>query len=192
MQKLLITTAQGCALFAAMAIASGPAQAAVFDNWYGKVSAGVSANAEVAGLELEDGLSAGAAIGTDFGPLRIEAGADHIGHTLNLGGAEADASAIYASGTVYADFKATDNIGLFIGAGGGLANAEASLFGTNVTGDGLAWHVKAGAAARMNDRMIFEVAVTHIEADLDFDVGGGQVNADYTSNFVGAGIRFAF
>lgn len=189
--KLLTTAAQVCAVMGAIAaFTATPAHAA--EGLYGAVSGSVAMDGDINGLSVDEGNAFGVAVGAEWKALRIEANVDRVSHEINLGGAAADASAMVYGGSAFLDFPITEKLGLFAGGGGGYADAEASLFGTDLTGDGISWNVKAGAAFRLSDTLIGEAYIKHIEADLDMDVpGGGQFNVDYAANFAGVGLRLA-
>lgn len=153
---------------------------------YGKVSLGQSGG-EIEGVTLDDGTAYGAALGTSLGPVRVEAGVDHISGSINFG-PTISAEALDYHATAYLDLPVGEHASLFAGAGLDYVDGQASFFGTDIEASGDGWHWAAGGAYRLNDRMIAEAQYRHVSADLDADFVGA-VNLD--ADVVTLGLRLA-
>lgn len=162
-------------------------QAAMAAPLYGKVSVGVS-DAEVSGLQLDEGLSYGAAIGTAVGPFRVEAGVDRLSGSFDFFGPSINADATDFRASAFLDLPMGDRASVFAGAGVDYIDAEASAFGTEIGADGTGWHWAVGGAYRLADGIVGEVQYRHLAADLDADFIG-DVDLDATQ--VSVGLRFA-
>ncbi len=176
--KTIIQSVAAAALFAPCFISTAHA-----DEWYGKVSVGQS-EADVSGLTLDEGTSYGAALGTSVGPVRVEAGVARLSGDY-AGIVSADALDYHA--TAYLDLPVGANASLFAGAGVDYIDGEGSIFGSSIDASGEGWHWAVGGAYRLNDRMIGEVQFRQIEADLDTDFGGVDLEAQEMS----IGLRLA-
>lgn len=177
-------TILGAALLAPVLVV--PANAA--EGWYGKVSIGQNINTEVSGIQLNDDMTYGAAVGTAVGPVRVEAGVDRVAGDLNLGFASVQANALDWSVTGYLDLPVGDNASVFGGLGVGYIDAEANAFGTTIDGSGTEWHYAVGGAYRLNDRLIVEAQYRHTEAD---SISTDFVDVDLSFDAVTAGFRLA-
>lgn len=149
--------------------------AANAEDIYLKASIGTTMGVDVEGLELDDGAVFGGAIGTGFGPLRVELGATHIDTGFaNL----IDADAMDYSATAYLDWNITEKSSLYVGAGLDYIDASATIYGYSVDGSGEGWHYSAGYARRFGESLILEAQYTHTDADLDFEGYGLGVEID--------------
>lgn len=163
-------------------------QAAMAAPLYGKVSVGQS-EAEVSGINLDEGLSYGAAVGTAVGPFRVEAGVDRLSGSLDFFGPSINADATDFRASAFLDLPVGDRASVFAGAGVDYIDAEASAFGTEIGAEGAGWHWAVGGAYRLSENIIGEVQYRQLSADLDADFIG-DVDLDATQ--VSAGLRFAF
>lgn len=57
-------------------------------------------------------------------------------------------------------------------------DASASIFGTEINGDGQGWSYAYGGAYRLSDNLVGEVQVRHLEADLSTDFGDVDLASD--------------
>lgn len=163
---------------AAMLCFAGAANAAPF---YLKAEIG-TADVAVEGINLDDGQTYGAAVGTSVGPVRVEAGVRHVDTGLDLFGVSAD-GLDYAA-TAYFDFAITERTGVFVGAGVDYITAEASIGPwAAFDAEGTGYHYAAGVAHRVSDNAILEAQYRHTEADLD--------GLDLELDAVTIGARFA-
>lgn len=138
-------------------------------NYYVKAEVGQVMDAEAGGFALGDDPTVGGYVGTAVGPLRVEGGVSRLSADTDFG-IEFQADALYYNATAYLDLPS----GFFVGAGVGYMDAEAEFGPVSFEDDGYAYHVAGGYAARLNDRMVGEVQVRYIDADLDTI---GDVNA---------------
>lgn len=167
-----------CAFFAIPSMASAAPM-------YVKIEAGSTANTEVEGIALSDDLAYGAALGADFGPVRVEAGVSHFGaDILSI----ATASALNYRATAFVDFGVTDRSAFYAGAGLDYITAEANLLTYSVDGEGDGWHYVVGYSWALNDAITLDANVRHVEADLDFGVVS---DVSLETDLVSAGIRLA-
>lgn len=175
------------AALAAVSAFSAPAHASPF---YVKASVGQTTNSQLGAgggsIDLSDSLAYGGDVGTSFGPVRVEAGVDHLAGAINLG-PTISATALDYHATGYLDLPVGSNASVYAGAGVDYVDGSAHFFGSSISGNGTGWHYAVGAAYRLNDRMIGEVQVRHIDASLSTDYG----DVDFTSDEVTAGVRFA-
>lgn len=149
-------------------------------EFYVKAEIGTTIDTQASGLELNDDLTYGAYVGTDVGPLRVEAGVAHLAASTSIFGTEIATSAIDYSATAYLDHSS----GLYVGAGVDYIQAEATVGGwwsDDYSGTG--WHVAGGYATRVSDNAVVEFQVRYTEADLDV--------ADLTTTAATVGVRFA-
>ncbi len=163
---------------AILACSAAPAFAAPF---YLKAEIGTT-DVAVEGINLDDGQTYGAAVGTAIGPVRVEAGVRHVDTGLDLFGVSAEG--LDYSATAYFDFAVTERTGVFVGAGVDYITAEASFgpfFSTDTEGTG--YHYAAGVAHRVSENTILEAQYRHTEADLD--------GLDLELDAVTVGARFA-
>lgn len=158
------------------------AQTASAAPFYAKVSVGETSNAAVEGIDLNDGFAYGGAVGTSVGPVRVEAGVDHLSGDI---GSFVDVDAWDYSVTGYLDLPITENTGVFAGAGLDYIDASANLGFTSIDGEGNGWHWTVGAAHRFAPGLIGEVAYRSTSADLDTDFG--SLEAEYST--VSLGLR---
>lgn len=174
----------GAALIALCAGQALLADDASAGEWYGKVSIGES-SAAIEGIDLNEGLSYGAAIGTSVGPVRVEAGVDHIsGDFAGI----LDAEALVYSGTAYLDLPVGDNASVFVGAGLDYVDGEGSIPGFAIDASGTGYHLAAGGAYRLSPNVIAEAQWRRIEADLEADfIGDVEMEADVLT----VGLRLA-
>lgn len=151
---------------------------------YAKFSVGQS-DAELNGIDLGDGLAYGAGLGTNVGPVRVEAGVDHIAGTLNFG-PTIEATALDYHATAYLDLP-VGNANLFAGAGLDYVDGEASFFGNTLSAEGDGWHWAVGASYRLAEGLTGEAQFRQISADLDSDFGP----VDLDASVVTIGLRLA-
>lgn len=178
--NILKTTAALAALTAGAAIFTCPANAG---EWYGTVKVGQT-QSSVEGIDLNDGLAYGAALGTSVGPVRVEVGADHLAGDF---GNVIDASAWDYSATAYLDLNVGANSSVFAGAGADYIDGSASFGYGSIDASGTGYHWALGAAHRFAAGVVGEVQYRQINADLD--TGYGSVNLD--AQEITAGLRFA-
>ena len=158
-------------------------------EWYGAVSIG-QADSEIEGVGVDEGLSYGAALGTSWGPLRLEAGVDRISGDLNLGYIAIDTSALDYSLAAYVDLPLGDNASLFAGASVDYVGGQAEILTEQIdaSGQGYSWMI--GGAYRLNDRMIAEVQWRQLTADLDAEYDGYDLGeVELVSNIATVGLR---
>lgn len=151
---------------------------------YAKISVGQTAG-EVNGINLDDGLAYGAAIGTNFGPVRVEVGVDHLAGAINFG-PTLEATALDYSATAYLDLPIGDNATVFAGAGVDYVMGEASFFGNNIDAEGDGWHYAVGASYRLAPGIVGEAQFRQVSAELDSDFGP----VDLDASEVTLGLRF--
>lgn len=167
------------ALLAANAIAS-KADAA---EWYGAVKVGQT-QSSVEGIDLTDELAYGAAIGTSVGPVRVEAGVDHLaGSFANI----VNADAFDYNATAYLDLPVGHNSSVFVGGGVDYIDGSASIYGSSIDASGEGYHWAVGAAHRFAPGVIGEVQWRQTTANLNTDFADG-VDLDATE--ITAGLRF--
>lgn len=154
---------------------------------YGKISVGQT-DAEIEGIDLSDGAAYGAAIGTNFGPVRVEAGVDHLSGSFNAFGPEVEATALDYHATAYLDLPVGDNAKAFAGVGLDYIEGQASFFGTDIDASGDGWHWAAGASYRLSETITAEAQFRQVSANLDADFLG---DVDLDASEVTLGLRFA-
>lgn len=173
---MLKTLIGGFALAAALALA--PAASA--SDWYVKGEVGVTLDTQIeangGGVELDDGQTFGAYVGTTAGPFRIEAGVSRIQADSNFFGIPVDASANDYNATAYLDTAS----GFYVGAGVDYIQAEATVANVfSVEQSGYGWHVSGGYAFRAADGIV-ETQVTYLDANLDdVDLSGVRATIGY-------------
>lgn len=145
--------------FAALA---APAAA---DEWYVGANVGFSAETSVEGVSLTDEPTYGAALGYDFGTLRLQGGVQRLSGDFGAGLVDGDATDWNAG--VYIDVP-VGNGGVYGGAGVDYMTASANIFGTSIDGEGTGWHLGAGAYYPISSNVTLEAGVRRIEAELDF------------------------
>ena len=161
------------------------ADASVID--YAAVRVGQATNTEVSGISFDDDMTYGVAVGKAVGPFRVELGVDRIQGDLNFGGPAISGEALDYHASAFLDFSVGDRASVFAGAGVDFVDASASIFGTEINGDGQGWNYSYGGAYRLTDNIVGEVQVRHLEADLSTDFG----DVDLTSEQITLGFRFA-
>ena len=161
-------------------VAAATADAA---DWYGAVHVGqseITGSAYGSSVELNEGTSYGAAIGTSVGPFRVEAGADQLSGDL-AGFADVDLTAY--SATAYLDLSVGDNASVFVGAGADYLQGELNVPGYSMSESGDGYHWAVGGAYRLSEKIVGEVQFRQITGD----IAGIDVDANQFS--VGARFR---
>lgn len=152
------------------------AQTASAESWYGAVRVGQTTEASVSGISFDDDLTYSGAVGTNLGPLRVEAGVARL--SGEYGGGALQADALDWNATAYLDIPVGDNAKVFAGAGVDYIVGSASIYGFGVDADGQGYHYSAGASYRISERFVGELMWTHREADLDTDFGSVDLSTD--------------
>lgn len=161
------------------------ADASVID--YAAVRVGQATNTEVSGISFDDGMTYGAAVGKAVGPFRVELGVDRLQGDLNFGGPAIQGEALDYHAAAFLDFSVGERASVFAGAGVDYVDASASIFGTEINGDGTGWNYAYGGAYRLSDNLVGEVQIRHLEADLSTDFG----DVDLSSDQITVGLRLA-
>lgn len=179
MQLKLLSTA--AAVVAGACALAGNANAEIYISGHG----GLVTKAESSGFSADGQMTYGGAVGTSFGPLRVEIGAD-VMEAEALGGA-VDITATDLSATAFLDVPLTENFSGFVGLGAGWIDGEADFGFGSYTADGTEWHYALGASYKMSDNMTLEARWTATNASLD--AYGSDFDADLETLTVG--LRFA-
>lgn len=161
------------------------ADASVVD--YAAVRVGQATNTEVSGVSFSDDMTYGVAVGKAVGPFRVELGVDRLQGDLNFGGPAIEGQALDYHASAFLDFAVGDRASVFAGAGVDYVDASASIFGTEINGDGQGWSYSYGGAYRLSENLVGEVQVRHLEADLSTDFG----DVDLASDQITLGFRLA-
>lgn len=138
--------------------------------------------------ELETGLALNAAIGSDYGPGRVEAAVGYQQHNWKSTTDEATFLTVMANG--YYDVGPTDSaIRPYVMAGAGIANVDASWASDSSTS--FAWQVGAGMNFRIDDDFTFDVGYRYLRPEgLESPLYANDVS--WNSHNVLAGIRYEF
>ena len=156
-------------------------------EWYGALRVGQSqtdVGANGSSVSFDEGLSYGGAVGTSVGPVRVEAGVNRLSGDFAT---VVDADALDWNATAYLDLPIGDNASVYAGAGLDYVDGSASIYGYDIDASGEGYHLSVGAAYRLNSNMIGEIQYTQINAELDTDFGGVDLDASNIS----IGVRFA-
>lgn len=140
--------------------------------------AGATQDVAVNGIDLKDGGAYGVGVGSTLGPLRVEAGVDHLTTSMDLGFASVDASALDYHANAYADIPLGGRSSVFAGVGVDWVDASASAFGSSFSARGKGWNYAVGIATKFTDHAIGEIQLRHVSATLDSDFGDLDVDAN--------------
>lgn len=169
---LLAAAALAAAFFAAT-----PAASAL--DWTVRAEVGQTVNTQIdfgpVTLEPSNGSVVGIHVGTDLGPVRVEAGVRQIELEALAGAVQIDATNL--TGTAYVDLP----YGFFVGGGPDYYQTETTLGGVfSIEDSGWGYHATAGYRHRLSDSIDLEVAYRYSSSD---DLG-------FTSGAVTAGVSF--
>lgn len=167
----------GLGLAAIATVGVAPAHAG---ELYGAVRAGQTTNTAVDGVDLNDGLSYGGAVGGALGPVRVEVAADHLSGDF-AGVVKADAWDYSASALL--DLPISSSTAIFGGAGVDHIEATAHVPFGSFGASGNGWNWQAGVSHRFTPGVMGEIRWKRTSADL-----GSGLNLD--TDQVTAGVRF--
>ncbi len=144
-------------------------------------------------VDFESGYNLGAALGYDFGPGRMEveiAYRDNEANRISSQGTTTEVdgnfSALSFMVNGYYDFRNRSIVTPFVTAGLGYANVHFEEFDDHT---GFAYQVGAGVGIALNKQVSLDLGYKYFAtADTKFD----EVEADYISHSLTAGLRFSF
>jgi opacity protein-like surface antigen len=179
----------------------------VFGGWSFSADADVEYSGESYDVELEDGLTVGAAVGAHINEwLRGEielSGNWHDGEveltTPTATTAEGDVDALFVLANLWFDIPVGDVFRPYVGGGIGFGRLDADLdtaAGTFVDDSdwAFAYQLGAGVAFGFAENIAFDVGYRFkgiANADLE-TTAGGDAEADYHSHNIIAGVRIGF
>ena len=141
------------------------------DNYVtGRIGRVTDAGADIYGTQFQfNGDTFGVGVGRDLGPLRVELNYDRQSFDLFGGIATADAQVL--SATVFADFRVSDRLSLFAGAGVDYAQADLNALGLySVDGNAFGWNAAAGGQYHFGPNAAVELRVSRLDlGELEFN-----------------------
>lgn len=175
-------------LLAAPALAfvlANPAHAAETHGLYLGAEAGAVASPKLsasgASIDLSDGLSYGASLGYDFGPIRAEIEGSRLTTKTNVG-VDVNAGATFYGANLYVEPFAFGKIEPYVMGGYGHLDGKLSVPFGSVEADGAAYQYGVGSSYALTDGVTLNAGWKHLQAD---DLKG----VDFTADRFEAGIR---
>ena len=134
-------------------------------------------------VPIDNGFAGGAAVGYDFGPVRLEIEGSYRDSNAEEGDADLKVRALMAN--VYADFNTGGTATPYLGAGVGVADVDVEHEDDQV----LAGQVAAGILFAVTEKVAIDLGYRFMMTD-DPDINGAELELRQHTALLGVQIRF--